>query len=113
MEIDERSGSILLELRVASEVVWQSIRWAGRGWFAYADLDDFEQALRSGRDATLTQLGDYPTLRVAVVGEHARLLINPDSARRPPGAGLTIEIEVEPDLPAVLAQAFRAYPKWW
>lgn len=113
MEIDERSRSVLLELRVASEVVWQSTRWMGKAWFAYADLDNFEQALRSGRDATLTQLGDYPTLRVAVAGEHARPLINPDSARRPPGAGLTIEIEAEPSLLAGLAQAFRAYPKWW
>lgn len=114
-EIEERTGSMCLTVRVTHEGTWQSLRWVGRQmWVTYAALDAFEGALRSGREAVLTDMSDHPALRIVPGVERTHVLINSKGTRRSSdGEASTIELAVEPDVPARLAQALRDFPRWW
>ena len=114
LEVEERTGSVQLSIRVAWESRRQSLHWVASAWTLYSALDEFEVALHSNRQATLTDISGYPVLRITMDDKCARLVLNPVSKHQSPdGDRLTVQIAAESDLPSALAHTFRAFPKWW
>lgn len=114
-EDSDRGKTVHLAIRVEFKGTSQSLQWNEKSlWVTYAELNEFEDALRHGREAMLADPGNRPVIQIIQNGDNAWLRLNPSRNRgTADGERLFVELNAEREFVTNLARAFREFPKWW
>lgn len=115
LEVDQRSGGVLIKICVEYHGFQQQFKWMHDGvWIEYSSLSSFESQLGDGREAALTNMGMYSILMFRREQKHEYLTINPPAERMPVDAdAIAVNLRVGLGAMEKHYRALADFAKWW